>query len=65
MIIEGSIREKYILAQALSIAIRELEAVEPPVMREISNIADMRTMLEENLNMFSNIVDERIWLRND
>lgn len=65
MIIEGSIREKYILAQALSIAIRELEAVEPPVMREISNIADMRTMLEENLTMFGNIVDERIWLRND
>ena len=65
MIIEGSIREKYILAQALSIAIRELEAVEPQVMREISNIADMRTMLEANLNMFSNIVDERIWLRND
>ena len=49
MNIEGSMREKYILAQALTIAIKELESVEPPVMRELSNIADMRDMLGSNL----------------
>jgi len=49
MKIEGSMREKYILAQALTLAIRALEEVEPPVMREISNIADMKAMLRSNL----------------
>ena len=53
MIIEGSIREKYILAQALTIAIKQLRKVEPPVMREISNIADMRTILEKNMGIFN------------
>ena len=49
MKIEGSMREKYILAQALTIAIKELESVEPPVMRELSNIADMRDILGSTL----------------
>ena len=49
MNIEGSMREKYILAQALTIAIKELESLEPPVMRELSNIADMRDMLGSHL----------------
>ena len=49
MKIEGSMREKYILAQALTLAIKELEKVEPPVMRELSNIADMRDILGSNL----------------
>ena len=49
MNIEGSMREKYILAQALTIAIKELESVEPPVMRELSNIADMRDILGSTL----------------
>ena len=53
MIIEGSIREKYILAQALALAIMQLEAVEPRVMRELSYIADMRTILEENMGIFN------------
>ena len=53
MIIEGTPREQFILAQALTIAIKHLEAVEPPVMREISNIADMRVVLEENLKPFT------------
>ena len=48
MIIEGTLREQYILAQALNIAIQQLEAVEPRVMRELSNIADMRAILEEH-----------------
>ena len=38
----ATMRERYILAQALSVAIRRLEQVEPPVMRELSNIADMK-----------------------
>ena len=49
MKIEGSMREKYILSQALTLAIKELEKVEPPVMRELSNIADMRDILGSNL----------------
>jgi hypothetical protein len=53
VIIDGSIREKYILAQALTIAIKQLEAVEPRVMRELSNIADMRAILEENMGIFN------------
>jgi hypothetical protein len=56
MVIEGSIREKYILAQALTIAIKELEAVEPRVMRELSNIADMRLMMEENFRAFEGVI---------
>jgi len=42
---EASVRERYILAQALSIAIDQLESVEPPVMRELSNIEDMKDIL--------------------
>ena len=42
---EASVRERYILAQALSIAIEQLESVEPPVMRELSNIEDMKDIL--------------------
>ena len=41
----ATMRERYILAQALSVAIRTLEQVEPPVMRELSNIADMKELL--------------------
>jgi len=37
-----SVREQYIIAQALHVAIKEMEAVEPAVMREVSNIADMK-----------------------
>lgn len=63
MKIEGSMREKYILAQALTIAIKELESVEPPVMRELSNIADMRdilgsTLLEPFNGMFLDELEE-------
>jgi len=50
MIIKGNMREQYILAQALTLAIKQLEAVEPRVMRELSNIADMKAILEENLS---------------
>jgi len=57
MIIEGTIREQYILAQALALAIKQLEEVEPRVMRELSNIADMRAILEENLSMFAGLLE--------
>ena len=45
---EASVRERYILAQALSIAIEQLESVEPPVMRELSNIEDMKDILNNS-----------------
>ena len=41
-------RGQLIVSQALFIAIRVLEKVEPPAMRELSNIQDMK-MLQENL----------------
>jgi len=56
VIIKVTTREQYILAQALTIAIKQLEAVEPPVMRELSNIADMKTILEANFPMFAGIL---------
>ena len=43
----ATMRERYILAQALSIAIHSLEQVEPAVMREVSNIADMKEILND------------------
>ena len=43
----NSIRGRYIVSQALSIAIRQLKAVKPPH-TEVSNIADME-FLHKNL----------------
>jgi hypothetical protein len=45
-----SVREQYIIAQALHVAIKEMEAVEPAVMREVSNIADMKHLRETNFD---------------
>jgi len=44
----NSMRGRYIIAQALNIAIGALEAVEPGSMREVSNISDMR-FIRDNL----------------
>ena len=53
----ATMRERYILAQALSIAIQTLEKVEPPVMREYSNIDDMKDILSnEALKPFNEIM---------
>ena len=42
-----STRGNYIMAQALHYAIEALESVEPKVMRELSNIADMKFLQEK------------------
>ena len=46
----GSVRGQYIMGQALQLAIESLESVEPEVMREISNISDMKFIRD---NLFS------------
>ncbi len=43
----ASLRGQYIMAQALEVAIDTLEKVEPPYMREESNIADMKFLREK------------------
>jgi hypothetical protein len=48
----GSARGQYIVSQALFLAIEKLESIEPEVMREVSNIADMRFLLENLFPMF-------------
>ena len=50
-----STRGQYIMAQALYYAVKALESVEPAVMRENSNIEDMR-FLQENLFNFPAIL---------
>ena len=54
-----SIREQYIVAQALHVAIKEMEAVEPAVMREVSNIADMKR-LQETVFTFPTVAFEPV-----
>ena len=46
-------RGKYIIGQALHIAIKALESVEPPVMREVSNIEDMKALRDHFFPTFS------------
>ena len=47
-----NIREQYIIAQALVIAIKELEQVPSPY-TEVSNIADMKHLLKTSFVIFS------------
>ena len=54
-----SVREQYIIAQALHVAIKEMEAVEPAVMREVSNIADMKH-LQETVFTFPTVAFEPV-----
>lgn len=46
-------RGQYIVGQALFVAIEAMEAVEPDYMREVSNIADMRFLMEKLFPMYS------------
>jgi len=48
----NSLRGKYIVGQALHKAIKAMEQVEPPAMRELSNIEDMKLMMEQLFPMF-------------
>jgi hypothetical protein len=45
-------RGQYILSQALTVAIKQMETVEPPL-REPSNIADMRLLRNELFPIFA------------
>ena len=51
-----SMRDQYIMAQALTVAIRELDKV-PGAMKEVSNILDMRYLLESQFSNFAGIAE--------
>ena len=48
----GSQRGNYIISQALHIAIKALEQVDPPAMKEVSNINDMKLIRDQLFPMF-------------
>jgi len=48
----NSWRGQYIISQALYKAIKAMEKVEPPVMRELSNIEDMKLIMEQLFPVF-------------
>jgi len=54
-----STRGQYIVAQALHYAIKTLESVEPAIMRENSNIDDMK-FFQENLFTFPSILFDSV-----
>jgi len=54
-----SVREQYIIAQALHVAIETMGKVEPAIMREESNIADMKR-LRESVFTFPAVAFERV-----
>ena len=47
-------RGRYLLAQALRLAIEELDSVGPDYMKEVSNIEDMKYMLHSDFLSHSN-----------
>ena len=53
-----TMRGQYIISQALGKAIEVLEAVEPEIMREVSNIEDMKFRRDELFNMY--VSDQRL-----
>ena len=53
-----TMRGQYIVSQALNKAIEALEAVEPEIMREVSNIDDMKFLRDELFNVY--VSDERL-----
>jgi len=50
-------RERYIITQALVVAIKELEKVPAPY-TEISNIADMKHLLQTSFAEFAGVVEQ-------
>ena len=50
-------RDRYIITQALVVAIKELEKVPAPY-TEISNIADMEYLLQTSFAEFAGVVEE-------
>ena len=53
----GSMRGQYIMGQALQLAIESLESVEPEVMREISNISDMKFIRDNLFSMGASVTE--------
>ena len=52
-------RERYIITQALVVAIKELEKVPAPF-TEISNIADMKHLLETTFAEFAGVLEHLV-----
>jgi len=50
-------RERFIITQALVVAIKELEKVPAPY-TEISNIADMKELLKTTFSEFAQVVEQ-------
>lgn len=50
-------RERFIITQALVIAVKELEKVPAPY-TEISNIADMQELLKTTFSEFAQVVEQ-------
>jgi len=50
----NSVRGRYIMGQALYIAVKEMETIEEPF-KEISNINDMKLLMQELFPMYSGI----------
>lgn len=56
-------RDEYIMAQALYVAIRTMEAVEPDYHREPSNIEDMKLILATRFPSYQHLFDQQEKLR--
>ena len=50
-------RERFIITQALVVAIKELEKVPAPY-TEISNIADMKELLKTTFSEFAQVIEQ-------
>ena len=59
-----SMRDQYIMAQALTVAIRELDKV-PGAMKEVSNISDMQYLLDNYFDVYQQIhkLDVTPWVK--
>mgnify|MGYP000002849623 FL=1 len=60
-----SARGQYIIAQALYIASKALGEVQPPVMQEKSNIADMKYLMELLYSSFIPVFELQYTIRNN
>jgi len=52
-------RDAYIMAQALYIAAKILDAVEPDYLREVSNIRDMHALLDHHYPSYKAIFEQQ------
>ena len=61
----NSARGQYIIAQALYIASKALGEVQPPVMQEKSNIADMKYLMESLYSPFLPVFEVQYTVRDN